>query len=155
MLKMLPSWPNILWRSADDIVYSRVLSWKLFKSGGGCFALTLKAWTTDALHGRSGKNFVALRADVFETLVASASPSERGLWATFQVLARISSNFCCISRVHFHSGSLVSSDPIVFKLLTRLYTVLYFLEMIGLKTGTENFCDIFSSWHTIFEIQLH
>ena len=65
------------------------------------------------------------------------------LWVKFQVLARIASDFCCISRVHFHSGFLVSSDPIVFKLLTRLYIVLYFLEMIGLKTGTENFWDIF------------
>jgi len=44
------------------------------------------------------------------------------LWVKFQVLTRIASNFSSVSTVHFLSGSLFSSNPIVFKLLIRLYT---------------------------------
>lgn len=71
------------------------------------------------------------------------------LWVKLQVLAWIASNFCCISTVHFRSGFLVSSDPIVLKLLIRLY-ILSFLEMMGLKIGTENFCHIFQPTRNIW-----
>ena len=43
LLEILPSFPIVVRRTADDIVYCRVVLWKLLKSCGGCFALTLKA----------------------------------------------------------------------------------------------------------------
>jgi hypothetical protein len=54
------------------------------------------------------------------------------LWVKFQVLVRIASNFSSVSTVYFLSGSLISSDPVVLKLLTRQY-MLCFLEVTGLK----------------------
>jgi len=73
---------------------------------------------------------------------------KENLSVKFQVSARIAFNFSSVSTVHFLSGSLFSSDPIVFKLLTMLY-ILCFLEVNGLETGTKNFCDIFQPTQNI------
>jgi hypothetical protein len=84
---------------------------------------------------------VALRAGVFETLVAGASCAESSN-LEFSIPARIASNYCSVSTVRFLFGFLVTRDPVVFKLLTGLY-ILCFVEVTGLETGTEHLCDIF------------
>jgi hypothetical protein len=94
--------------------------------------------------GRSCDNFVVLRADVIETLVAWAS-SITDFLGEVSSLAWIASNFSSASTVRFLSGLLYSSGPVVFSLLTNF---VYF-EVVVLETRTEIFC-----WHFISEIQL-
>ena len=97
----------------------------------------LENWTTVASYCRSCYNSVALRADVFETLVSWASRL-RDFHREVSSLATISSNFSSVSTVRFLSGILSSSDSVVFTALTKL-RMLCFLGSRCLGNWHRNF----------------
>lgn len=79
--------------------------------------------------GCSCNNFVVLRADVFWTLVSWPCPL-RDCLGEVSSLARTASDFYLVNTVRFLSGSLSSSDPVVFGLLATSVC----LEVVVLET---------------------
>lgn len=135
MVNLLPSWPNALNIPAEDIALNSLEFSEILKSCGGCRFLVLPEcgdffkytsyfklphkYTSFVLYGRTFNSFVALLADLSETLVSWDSRMW-DLLGEVSSLAPISSNFSSVSRFHFLSGFLSSSDPVVFSLLTKL-----------------------------------
>lgn len=89
--------------------YVAVLTRKLFRSWGTCCFLVLHSFN----------NFLAVRADVSETLISWAIRL-RDFFGEASSLAPILSNLSSVSTVRFLCGFLSSSDPVLFSLLTKL-----------------------------------
>jgi hypothetical protein len=75
---------------------------------------SIKTGTAVLICGRSCDNCVALRADVFATLIAWASRF-RDFLGEVSIIGQISSQFLFCQYSWFQSGFLSSSDPFIFR----------------------------------------
>jgi len=147
---MLPSSPNALSTTAEDVYYLQFFSEIRWYLASDVVSELFQSVFLQTDHVPSRPELplsftVAVVTTLWpfvqtftETIVTWAS-SLRDLIGEVSSLEWIASNFSSVSTGRFLSGLLYSSDPVVFSLLTRFV----YLEMVVLETRTENFCDIF------------
>ena len=112
-----------LWIMSQENVEISWQMWLLTSSRVWGFILcTLYSKASNALHGCSFDNFVALPADVFKTLIYWCS-CFRDFLGKISSLATVSCNFASISTVCYLPSFLSGRDPAVFSLLTQQCTL--------------------------------